>query len=44
VMLILYSFILASLENIQAHLKNPFDEIGEGDTVIDADEVKTLMV
>ena len=42
-MLILYSFILASLKNIQAHLKNPFDEIGEDDIVIDADELRTLM-
>jgi hypothetical protein len=41
VMLILYSFILVSLENIRNHLENPFDEISEDDIVIDADEVKT---
>jgi predicted membrane chloride channel (bestrophin family) len=40
---VLYSFILVSLDNIQDHLENPFDEIGEDDIVIDADEVRTLM-
>src|ERR1051325_8945448 len=34
VMPILYSFILVSLDNIQDHLENPFDEIGEDDIVI----------
>ena len=29
VMPVLYSFILVSLDNIQDHLENPFDEIGE---------------
>jgi hypothetical protein len=43
VMPVLYSFILVSLDNIQDHLENPFDEIGEDDIVIDADEVRTLM-
>ncbi len=43
VMPVLYSFILVSLDNIQDHLENPFDEIGEDDIVIDADGVKKLM-
>ena len=43
VMPVLYSFILVSLDNIQDHLENPFDEIGEDDIVIDADEIRTLM-
>ena len=43
VMPVLYSFILVSLDNIQDHLENPFDEIGEDDIVIDADELRTLM-
>ena len=41
---VLYSFILLSLDIIQDHLENPFDEIGEDDIVIDADELRTLMV
>ncbi len=44
VMPILYSFILVSLDNIQDHLENPFDEVGEDDIVIDADEIKNLLV
>src|SRR6267154_47995 len=31
VMPILYSFILVSLDNIQDHLENPFDDVGEDD-------------
>jgi hypothetical protein len=44
VMPVLYSFILVSLDNIQDHLENPFDEIGEDDIVIDADGVKELLI
>lgn len=33
---VLYSFILVSLDNIQDHLENPFDEVGEDDIKIDA--------
>jgi predicted membrane chloride channel (bestrophin family) len=40
---ILYSFILVSLDNIQDHLENPFDEVGEDDIVIDADETIVLI-
>ncbi|MCE2994648.1 MAG: hypothetical protein ACK5RG_17190 [Cyclobacteriaceae bacterium] len=43
VMPILYSFILVSLDNIQDHLENPFDEVGEDDINIDADEVKAFL-
>jgi hypothetical protein len=38
VMPVLYSFILVSLDNIQDHLENPFDDIGEDDITIDAEE------
>lgn len=43
VMPVLYSFILVSLDNIQDHLENPFDEVGEDDIVIDADETAGLL-
>lgn len=43
VMPVLYSFILVSLDNIQDHLENPFDEVGEDDISIDADEVKEFL-
>lgn len=43
VMPVLYSFILVSLDNIQDHLENPFDEIGEDDIVIDANETTRML-
>lgn len=43
VMPVLYSFILVSLDNIQDHLENPFDEVGEDDIVIEAEEFKQLL-
>jgi len=43
VMPILYSFILVSLDNIQDHLENPFDEIGEDDVHIEEKEIVALM-
>jgi hypothetical protein len=43
VMPVLYSFILVSLDNIQDHLENPFDGVGEDDIVIDADETTRLL-
>lgn len=43
VMPVLYSFILVSLDNIQDHLENPFDEIGEDDIRIDEEEIVTHM-
>jgi hypothetical protein len=43
VMPVLYSFILVSLDNIQDHLENPFDEVGEDDIEIDPDETTRLL-
>jgi predicted membrane chloride channel (bestrophin family) len=43
VMPILYSFILVSLDNIQDHLENPFDEVGEDDIAINAEEIRQLI-
>lgn len=43
VMPVLYSFILVSLDNIQDHLENPFDDVGEDDIVIDAEETTRLL-
>ncbi len=44
VMPVLYSFILVSLDNIQDHLENPFDEVGEDDIVIEVEETTALML
>ncbi len=35
---VLFAVILVSLENIQAHLENPFDQIGEDDIIINAEK------
>lgn len=43
VMPVLYSFILVSLDNIQDHLENPFDGVGEDDVVIDVEETTGLL-
>ena len=43
VMPILYSFILVSLDNIQDHLEDPFDEVGEDDIQINIEEIMDLM-
>lgn len=43
VMPILYSFILVSLDNIQDHLENPFDDVGEDDIRIEEREIIELM-
>lgn len=43
VMPVLYSFILVSLDNIQDHLENPFDEVGEDDIRIDAHDTFNIM-
>ena len=37
VMPVLFSLILVGLDNIQEHLENPFDQIGEDDVVINAE-------
>ena len=40
---VLFTIILVSLDNIQEHLENPFDQIGEDDIVINAEKfVKRL--
>ncbi len=36
---ILFSVILVSLDNIQNHLENPFDQLGEDDVVINAEKL-----
>jgi hypothetical protein len=43
VMPVLYSFILVSLDNIQDHLENPFDEVGEDDIVIEVEDTVSLL-
>jgi hypothetical protein len=43
VMPVLYSFILVSLDNIQDHLENPFDDVGEDDIVIETEEFAQLL-
>lgn len=40
---IIFSFILVSLDNIQNHLENPFDQIGEDDIKFDIDQFINLM-
>ena len=37
IVLLLFSFILVSLDNIQVHLENPFDQIGEDDVHFDVE-------
>ena len=38
VMPVLFTVILVSLDNIQEHLENPFDQVGEDDIVINAEK------
>jgi len=38
VMPVLFAVILVSLDNIQAHLENPFDQIGQDDVMINAEK------
>jgi len=35
---VLFSVILVSLDNIQGHLENPFDQIGQDDVIINAEK------
>jgi predicted membrane chloride channel (bestrophin family) len=44
VMPVLYSFILVSLDNIQDHLENPFDQVGEDDIQIDVEETRRVLL
>ena len=43
VMPVLLSVILVSLDNIQEHLENPFDQVGEDDLMINAEKFVTLL-
>ena len=43
VMPVLLSVILVSLDNIQEHLENPFDQIGEDDVLINAEKFRTRL-
>ncbi len=38
VMPVLFALVLVSLDNIQEHLENPFDQIGEDDVMINAEK------
>ena len=40
---VLFSFILVSLDNIQSHLENPFDQVGEDDIVFDVEEFSRII-
>ena len=35
---VLFSLILVGLDNIQEHLENPFDQVGEDDISINAEK------
>lgn len=39
----LFSFILVSLDNIQEHLENPYDQIGEDDIIVNPDEIRRMV-
>lgn len=40
---VVFSFILVSLDNIQSHLEDPFDQVGEDDIVFDVEEFSVLL-
>ncbi|MEM6524294.1 MAG: hypothetical protein AAGF85_03450 [Bacteroidota bacterium] len=40
---VMFSFILISLDNIQGHLENPFDQIGEDDIKFDVEEFSEMI-
>lgn len=40
---VLYSIILVSLDNLQEHLENPFDQVGEDDIRFEVDELDASM-
>jgi hypothetical protein len=44
IMPVLYTLILVSLDNIQEHLENPFDQIGEDDIKFDIEEFEQIML
>ena len=41
---VLFAFILTSLDNIQAHLENPFDQVGHDDVTISVEKFATRLV
>jgi predicted membrane chloride channel (bestrophin family) len=43
VMPVMFSFILISLDNIQEHLENPFDQIGEDDVKFDVEQLHAML-
>ncbi len=43
VMPIMFSFILVSLDNIQDHLENPFDQVGEDDIKFEVEEFSSMI-
>ena len=40
---VVFSFILVSLDNIQSHLENPFDQVGEDDIVFDVEDFSSMI-
>jgi predicted membrane chloride channel (bestrophin family) len=40
---VLFSFILVSLDNIQAHLESPFDQVGEDDIKFDVEKFERMV-
>ncbi|TRX52363.1 hypothetical protein FNH22_21865 [Fulvivirga sp. M361] len=40
---VMFSFILISLDNIQGHLENPFDQVGEDDIKFDVEEFSEMI-
>ena len=41
---VLFTLILASLDNIQTHLENPFDQVGEDDVSINAEDFELNLI
>ena len=41
---VLFSLLLVSLDQIQAYLENPFDQVGEDDIVINAEKFLRTLV
>ena len=41
---VLFSFILVSLDNIQVHLENPYDQVGEDDIKLEIEEMEAMML
>jgi hypothetical protein len=44
IMPVLFAVILVSLDNIQNHLENPFDQIGEDDIIINAEKLTEKLI